>query len=236
MKALGVGLGAFKLRDVEVVRLASGAPTLRLHGAAARAGGGAGRAALARVAHPHGPHRPGHRPRRVTPASAHAAAQPAAPRPGVRSAAARPRTRALRRGGPHWSRKRRSRGQPAGCDAHDARSLCVGPPQSLRDLGRAGAGPQRSQTARRLAFWCGRGWSGVGLGPERRDHRLHLGRPRVRRARPTATTTCAARGGAPARPAPSAAGTPCSGSTCGARSPTAVASGSRCSRTSSRRR
>jgi phosphopantetheine--protein transferase-like protein len=35
MKALGVGLGAFKLRDVEVVRLASGAPTLRLHGAAA---------------------------------------------------------------------------------------------------------------------------------------------------------------------------------------------------------
>jgi holo-[acyl-carrier protein] synthase len=35
MKALGVGLGAFKLREVEVVLLASGAPTLRLHGAAA---------------------------------------------------------------------------------------------------------------------------------------------------------------------------------------------------------
>ncbi len=35
MKALGVGLGAFKLRDVEVVLLESGAPTLRLHGAAA---------------------------------------------------------------------------------------------------------------------------------------------------------------------------------------------------------
>ena len=34
MKALGVGLGAFKLREVEVVQLASGAPTLRLHGAA----------------------------------------------------------------------------------------------------------------------------------------------------------------------------------------------------------
>jgi holo-[acyl-carrier protein] synthase len=34
MKALGVGLGAFRLRDVEVVLLASGAPTLRLHGAA----------------------------------------------------------------------------------------------------------------------------------------------------------------------------------------------------------
>jgi len=35
MKVLGVGLGVFKLRDVEVVLLASGAPTLRLHGAAA---------------------------------------------------------------------------------------------------------------------------------------------------------------------------------------------------------
>ena len=35
MKALGVGLGAFKLRDVEVVLKRSGAPVLRLHGAAA---------------------------------------------------------------------------------------------------------------------------------------------------------------------------------------------------------
>ena len=35
MKALGVGLGAFALRDVEVVKEASGAPTLRLHRAAA---------------------------------------------------------------------------------------------------------------------------------------------------------------------------------------------------------
>jgi holo-[acyl-carrier protein] synthase len=35
MKALGVGLGAFKLRDVEVVLKPSGAPLLRLHGAAA---------------------------------------------------------------------------------------------------------------------------------------------------------------------------------------------------------
>lgn len=35
MKALGVGLGAFELRDVEVVRAASGQPTLSLTGRAA---------------------------------------------------------------------------------------------------------------------------------------------------------------------------------------------------------
>jgi holo-[acyl-carrier protein] synthase len=35
MKALGVGLGAFKLRDVEVVRKRSGAPVVGLHGKAA---------------------------------------------------------------------------------------------------------------------------------------------------------------------------------------------------------
>jgi holo-[acyl-carrier protein] synthase len=35
MKALGVGLGAFKLREVEVVRLATGEPALVLHGGAA---------------------------------------------------------------------------------------------------------------------------------------------------------------------------------------------------------
>jgi holo-[acyl-carrier protein] synthase len=35
MKALGVGLGAFKFRDVEVVRTESGAPVLVLTGAAA---------------------------------------------------------------------------------------------------------------------------------------------------------------------------------------------------------
>jgi holo-[acyl-carrier protein] synthase len=35
MKALGVGLGAFKLRDVEVVRAPSGAPSLALHAKAA---------------------------------------------------------------------------------------------------------------------------------------------------------------------------------------------------------
>src|SRR5205823_13872640 len=35
MKALGVGLGAFRFRDVEVVREESGAATLVLHGAAA---------------------------------------------------------------------------------------------------------------------------------------------------------------------------------------------------------
>jgi holo-[acyl-carrier protein] synthase len=35
MKALGVGLGAFKLRDVEVVRQRGGAPVVGLHGKAA---------------------------------------------------------------------------------------------------------------------------------------------------------------------------------------------------------
>ena len=35
MKALGVGLGAFSLRDVEVVKAPSGAPSLVLHGRAA---------------------------------------------------------------------------------------------------------------------------------------------------------------------------------------------------------
>jgi holo-[acyl-carrier protein] synthase len=35
MKALGVGLGAFKLRDVEVVRRRSGAPVVGLYGKAA---------------------------------------------------------------------------------------------------------------------------------------------------------------------------------------------------------
>jgi holo-[acyl-carrier protein] synthase len=35
MKALGVGLGAFKLRDVEVVRRKSGAPVVALYGNAA---------------------------------------------------------------------------------------------------------------------------------------------------------------------------------------------------------
>ena len=35
MKALGVGIGAFRFRDVEVVKAPSGAPSLRLTGAAA---------------------------------------------------------------------------------------------------------------------------------------------------------------------------------------------------------
>jgi holo-[acyl-carrier protein] synthase len=35
MKALGVGLGAFRFTDVEVLRLASGQPALSLQGAAA---------------------------------------------------------------------------------------------------------------------------------------------------------------------------------------------------------
>ena len=42
MKALGVGLGAFALRDVEVVRAESGAPELVLHGAAAALADGLG--------------------------------------------------------------------------------------------------------------------------------------------------------------------------------------------------
>ena len=35
LKALGAGLGAAPLRDIEVVRAESGAPSIRLHGAAA---------------------------------------------------------------------------------------------------------------------------------------------------------------------------------------------------------
>jgi holo-[acyl-carrier protein] synthase len=35
LKALGVGLGAARLRDIEVTRANSGAPALRLHGSAA---------------------------------------------------------------------------------------------------------------------------------------------------------------------------------------------------------
>jgi holo-[acyl-carrier protein] synthase len=35
MKALGVGIGAFRFTDVEVVRLASGQPALRVQGVAA---------------------------------------------------------------------------------------------------------------------------------------------------------------------------------------------------------
>jgi len=47
MKALGVGLGAFRLRDVEVVTDASGCPSLRLHGAARERASGLGVGALA---------------------------------------------------------------------------------------------------------------------------------------------------------------------------------------------
>jgi len=39
MKALGVGLGAFAFHDVEVVRAAGGAPSLRVSGAAAALAG-----------------------------------------------------------------------------------------------------------------------------------------------------------------------------------------------------
>lgn len=42
MKALGVGLGAFKLTDVEVVKRRSGAPEVSLSGTAARLAGEAG--------------------------------------------------------------------------------------------------------------------------------------------------------------------------------------------------
>ncbi len=46
MKALGVGIGAFSLGDVEVVGEASGAPALRVSGAAAALAGGRGVSAL----------------------------------------------------------------------------------------------------------------------------------------------------------------------------------------------
>lgn len=42
MKALGVGLGRFPLHDVEVVRAPSGAPSVRLHRAAAAVAGDCG--------------------------------------------------------------------------------------------------------------------------------------------------------------------------------------------------
>jgi holo-[acyl-carrier protein] synthase len=42
MKALGVGLGAFSFQDVEVVRTGSGAPRLRVSGAAASLAGARG--------------------------------------------------------------------------------------------------------------------------------------------------------------------------------------------------
>lgn len=47
MKALGVGLGAIALRDVEVVIDASGRPSVRLHGAAEERARGLGVASLA---------------------------------------------------------------------------------------------------------------------------------------------------------------------------------------------
>ena len=62
MKALGVGLGTFAFRDVEVVRDDdSGAPSLALHGAAAALADDARRHALAAVAHPHRHHGDGGR-------------------------------------------------------------------------------------------------------------------------------------------------------------------------------
>lgn len=55
MKALQVGLGRFPLRDVEVVRAPSGAPSLRLHGEAAavahHAGVGEWRLTLSHTSH-----------------------------------------------------------------------------------------------------------------------------------------------------------------------------------------
>ena len=64
MKALGVGLGAFKLREVEVVRLASGAPALRLHGAAGELAAARGVRRWHLSLDAHGAHGPGRRPRR----------------------------------------------------------------------------------------------------------------------------------------------------------------------------
>ncbi len=53
MKALGVGLGAFRFHDVEVVRLASGQPALSVTGAAADAGDPPRGGKMAGLAHPH---------------------------------------------------------------------------------------------------------------------------------------------------------------------------------------
>ena len=57
MKALGVGLGAFSFHEVEVVRLESGAPELRVTGAAAALAAGAGGDVVAHLAEPLGGHR-----------------------------------------------------------------------------------------------------------------------------------------------------------------------------------
>ena len=46
MKALGVGIGAFSFQDVEVARDPSGAPRLRVSGAAAKLAGDRGVTAL----------------------------------------------------------------------------------------------------------------------------------------------------------------------------------------------
>src|SRR5205085_1274659 len=43
LKALGLGIGACKWREIEVARADGGAPSVRLHGAAARLGAGYGR-------------------------------------------------------------------------------------------------------------------------------------------------------------------------------------------------
>ena len=59
MKALGVGLGEVRFRELEVARMASGAPVLELHGAAAELAASAGRRRLAAHADPHRPPGPG---------------------------------------------------------------------------------------------------------------------------------------------------------------------------------
>ena len=56
MKALGVGLGAFSFHEVEVLRLESGAPDLRVSGGAAVLAAGRGRHGVAPLPHPLGGH------------------------------------------------------------------------------------------------------------------------------------------------------------------------------------
>ncbi len=59
MKALGVGLGEVDFRDIEVIRLESGAPVLAVHGRAASGGRRAGRQPLDDHHEPHRPPGPG---------------------------------------------------------------------------------------------------------------------------------------------------------------------------------
>ena len=63
MKAMGVGLWKFALRDVEVVKLPSGQPTVALHAKALAMRDERGVAVVAPDPHPHGHHGRRHRDR-----------------------------------------------------------------------------------------------------------------------------------------------------------------------------